>query len=64
MSEKTQKEKLGFTEEEIEYLRKCAQEPEKNIEMMTKIMKFLDRIKANQPEVIGDVLAEIVKRNG
>ena len=64
MSESKKPETIGFTEEEIKYLRECAKEPKENWDIVSKIMKYLDEIKEKNPEAIFEALEEVTKRNG
>ena len=57
-------EKIGFTEEELEYLRECATEPQERWDTVTRLLEFFEKTLKEEPEKVGEALEEILKRNG
>lgn len=55
--------KIGFTEEELEYLRSCAQEPQENWDLVTTLLEFFEKTLKDQPEKVGEALEELLSRD-
>ena len=57
-------EKIGFTEEELEYLRSCAKEPQENWDVITRLLEFFEETLKTEPAKVGEALEELLSRNG
>jgi len=57
-------EKIGFTDEELEYLNNCAKEPQENWDIVTNLLELLEKTLKEDPGKVGQALEELLRRNG
>ena len=57
-------EKLGLTEEELEYLNNCAKEPQENWNIITNLLELFEKTLKESPAKVGEALEEMLRRNG